>query len=65
MYKSKMRKIRIQMGLTLEDISDITGLSVGYLSHLELGTRKNPSTEVMDKISFALKKSISEIFFTD
>ena len=53
------------MGLTLEDISNITGLSVGYLSHLELGTRKNPSTEVMDKIAFALKKSISEIFFSD
>lgn len=65
MYKSKIRKIRIKLGLTLENLSEMTGISVGYLSHLELGTRTNPSIEVMNKISKALKKSVSEIFFSN
>ena len=36
-----------------------------YLCHLERGTRKNPSREVMERISKALQKSIAEVFFEE
>jgi len=65
MYKNEMRKIRKQQGITLEELSIKTGISTGYLCHLELGTRKNPSAKIMDKIAKTLKKSISEIFFVE
>ncbi len=64
MYKIKLKKYRMEKKLKLEELSELTGVSVGYLSHLENGTRNNPSVEIMDKISFALEKSITEIFFS-
>lgn len=51
--------------LTLEDISKETNLSVGYLSHLENGSRENPSKDVMEKIAAALKKTVPEVFYSD
>jgi len=58
-----MRTFREKQGLRLSDLSEKTNLSIGYLCHLEKGSRKNPSVDVMDKISKALNKSVSEIFF--
>ena len=63
MYHNQIKKIREEKGLTLLTLSDLSGVSVGYLCHLEKGSRNNPSIEVMEKISKALNKSITEIFF--
>lgn len=63
MYSNKMKQIRLSKGMQLVELSKKTGISVGYLCHLERGTRKNPSIEIMDKISNALGKTVSEIFF--
>lgn len=60
-----MREIRKEKGITLTEIANKTGISIGYLSHLEKGTRKNPSIEMMDKISKYLDKSVSDVFFTE
>ena len=61
---NKLKKIRLERGLTLQELAYKTNLSAGYLCHLEKGTRKNPSIDVMEKISKALDKTISEIFFS-
>jgi XRE family transcriptional regulator of biofilm formation len=63
MYKNQVKKAREEKGMTLVKLSEISGVSVGYLCHLEKGSRKNPSIEIMEKISKALNKSITEIFF--
>lgn len=63
MYNNQVKKIRKEKGITLVKLSEISGVSVGYLCHLEKGSRKNPSIETMEKISRALNKSITEIFF--
>ena len=63
MYHNQIKKIRDEKGLTLVKLSDLSGISVGYLCHLEKGSRSNPSIDVMEKISKALNKSITEIFF--
>jgi transcriptional regulator with XRE-family HTH domain len=57
---NNIREIRLEK--ELEYLAKITGLSVGYICHLEKGERKNPSYNVMYKISNALEKSISEVF---
>lgn len=63
MYHNQVRKIREEKGMTLVKLSELSGVSVGYLCHLEKGSRKNPSIGIMEKISTALNKSITEIFF--
>ena len=63
MYKNQVKKAREEKGMTLVKLSEISGVSVGYLCHLEKGSRKNPSLETMEKISKALNKPITEIFF--
>ena len=63
MYHNQIRKIREEKGMTLLKLSDLSGVSVGYLCHLEKGSRNNPSIGVMEKISEALNKSITEVFF--
>lgn len=63
MYLNKLREIREAKGMTQGKLAEVTGLSSGYLCHLEKGTRTNPSIEVMDRIAKALNKSITEIFF--
>lgn len=64
MYQNRMKQIRKENGVTLTELSIKTGISIGYLSHLENGTRKNPSIEIMDKVASALNKSVSDVFFT-
>jgi len=63
MYFNKINKLRSQKGFTLSKLAELSGISAGYLSHLENGTRKNPSIEVMNRISDALNKSITDVFF--
>ena len=64
MYKNKIKRYRKSKNMTLKDLSDRVGISVGYLSHLENGSRNNPSKEVMENIAIALESTIPEIFFS-
>ena len=63
MHKNNMRNIRNSKNITLERLSKITGISVGYLCHLEKGTRSNPSMQVMELIAMGIESSVAEIFF--
>lgn len=65
MYRNKIKETRKEQGLTLMQLAEITGISAGYICHLEKGTRKNPSAQMMEKISLALNKSVREIFFVE
>lgn len=64
MNRMKYCRILSDSKLTLENISKETGLSVGYLSHLENESRE-PSKETMEKIAATLGKTVQEIFFTE
>ena len=65
MYKNSIRKYRKEKGMKLEEMARKVGISTGYLCHLEKGTRKNPSTQIMEEIAKILGKTIQEIFFTE
>ncbi len=55
-----LRKQRIERNLTLEELANKTGVSVGYLSRLENGIRVNPSVKIIQKIDKELKNSNSK-----
>lgn len=63
MYKNHIEKIRKEKGMTLQKLADTAGLSMGYICHLEKGSRNNPSRDSMEKISKALGKTVAEVFF--
>ena len=63
MYYNKLKEIRKEKGMTLEELAQQCGVSAGYLCHLENGSRAHPSIEVMEKIAKVLNKTIFEIFF--
>ena len=65
MYKNNIKKIRKEREMRLIDVAEKSGISVGYLSHLENGSRANPSRAVMENISLALNRRIAEVFFEE
>ena len=62
MKTNHIRKLREEKGIKLWELAEQAGISIGYLCHLEKGTRKNPSFDVMNNISQALGKNILEVF---
>ena len=64
MYKNKIREYRQELNMSMKELAEKSKISIGYLSHLENGSRANPSTEVMEKIAKSLNKTIVQIFFS-
>lgn len=56
---------RIKKRLTQKELADIVGVSRDYIASLENGRSKNPSIELMKKLSKALNVSVTELFFTE
>lgn len=60
--KNRIKEIRDKKGITQTDLSQLTGLSVGYICHLERGSRTNPSYNTMIIISKALNADVAVVF---
>lgn len=56
---------RIKKGLTQKELSDIVGISRDYVASLENGRAKNPSMELMKRLSKALNVPVTELFFAE
>lgn len=57
----RLKKMRKRQGLTLKQVSNISGLSTGLLSLIERG-QANPSLSSMSRFSAALGSSLGELF---
>lgn len=60
--KNNIKEIRIIQSLSIVELAEKAGLSIGYISHLEIGSRKNPSYDAMNRIAKALNKDIGDVF---
>jgi len=56
----RLRELRLQRQLTLEALSEMTGVSVSMLSAIERG-RKSPTLTVLNKINSGMQISLSEL----
>lgn len=63
LLKNCIKKIRNVKKMTLKELSVNTGISIGYLCHLEKGSRNNPSLRTIERIANGLKVNISDIFY--
>lgn len=61
----KIKIARIMADKTQMELAEETGLSRDYISSLERGITKNPSLEIMKKLSKALGVSPMELFFSE
>jgi transcriptional regulator with XRE-family HTH domain len=57
----KIKKIRMQQGITLSNLANSTGLSIGYLSNVERDIN-SPTVESIRKIVDALSISLVDLF---
>ncbi|WP_028784986.1 helix-turn-helix domain-containing protein [Thalassobacillus devorans] len=58
MEGNRIRKIRKERKLSINELSTRTGISKSYLSLLERGIHNNPSLEVLNKIANVLQVNI-------
>lgn len=61
----KVKLKRIENGLKQYELANKVGITREYLRQIETGIAKNPSIQVMKKISIALETSVEELFFQD
>lgn len=57
----RVKKIRKDAGLTLDDLNDFTGISKTYLSDLETGKADNPSIKILKKIANGLEIELPKL----
>lgn len=59
----KIKLKRIEKGIKQYELAEILGISRYYMQLLEKGTAKNPSIDLMKKISEILEAPVQELFF--
>ena len=64
-FSSKLKELRLQKGLSLQDAADLIGISKTHFWDLETGKSKNPSYERLEKISNQFGISISSLVNED
>ncbi len=57
-----LRNRRLEAGLSLSQLSDLTGLHKSYLARIEVGDVRQPSTENLQRIAAALELPEATVF---
>lgn len=57
----RIKQLRREKGLTLQELAARSGVSPGYISMLERGFKKSPTLEILKKLAKGLSVSLSEI----
>lgn len=50
---------RNQQGMILQQVSERSGLAIGYISQLEKGAKKNPTVSALERLAKALNVSVA------
>ncbi|MCM2676079.1 helix-turn-helix domain-containing protein [Alkalicoccobacillus plakortidis] len=61
MNGKRIRSLRKERGMTLNQLSDCSGVSKSYLSYVERGIQKNPSIDILSKLSKAMNLPVIEL----
>ena len=57
----KLREVRLDRGLSQEDLHRMTGVSRDTISRMETGDRPNPHPKTLRKLAGALGVSVADI----
>jgi transcriptional regulator with XRE-family HTH domain len=56
-----LKKLRMEAGLTQEELAKKGGVTYAYISMLESGAKTNPSLALLKKLAKALKVKVGEL----
>lgn len=62
-FGKNIKKLREAQGLSLQQLADITGISISYLNRLEQGKRKSPPIHLVMKLADILNVTIDSLLF--
>mgnify|MGYP000939216863 CR=1 FL=1 len=65
LISKNIRKLRMEKGITQIQLSKMIGSTNDYISKLERGLRKNPSSQMLGKIANALGVSMDRLYKED
>ena len=57
----ELKRLRKEAGLTQRELAERVNVTLGYISHLEKGIRKNPSLDLVERIAAVLDVPIAEL----
>ena len=63
--KNKIKEIREKLGISQEELAEKSGVSRTTISELETEKKEVTTNTTLEKISLALGKRVTDIFFTD
>ncbi|MCU9614507.1 helix-turn-helix domain-containing protein [Caldibacillus lycopersici] len=62
MIGERIKLLRIQQGLSLNELSHLANVSKSYISYIERGIQKDPSPHIISRIAKVLNTNIEELF---
>jgi XRE family transcriptional regulator, master regulator for biofilm formation len=65
MVGDKIKDLREQKGLTINELAHHSNVSKSYISSIERGIQKNPSIKILKKIALTLDTSLENILSSD
>jgi XRE family transcriptional regulator, master regulator for biofilm formation len=57
MIGDRIKKLRLEKGLSLSELAERAGIAKSYLSSIERNIQKNPSIQFLEKVSGVLGKT--------
>jgi XRE family transcriptional regulator, master regulator for biofilm formation len=57
----RLKRLRIESGLTQVDLAKKARVTQGYIAQLERGIQKDPSLSTLRRLAKALKVSVAEL----
>lgn len=64
-FGSKLKELLVQKGMTIKELSEVTGISINTLYSITKRDTRIPSDDILDKIANALKVSKNEFLTHD
>jgi len=58
---NKLKGMRIEKGLSLTKLSQLTGISKSYLSLIEREIQRNPSLEILEKLAQSFDMKVEDL----
>ncbi|MCE4050057.1 MULTISPECIES: helix-turn-helix domain-containing protein [Bacillaceae] len=65
MVGAALKRLRLEKGYSINELSDRAGVSKSYLSYIERGIQKNPSLQVLSKLATTLDTHVEELLETN
>ncbi|MFD0693918.1 helix-turn-helix domain-containing protein [Paenibacillus sp. GCM10027628] len=65
MLGKRVRKLRMERGLSLSELAEAAGVAKSYLSTIERDIHSNPSVHLLNKIAVALDVSLKQLLEPD